>query len=153
MKCIIKIATIFENFKIMIRPKRRHYRKPHRSYLKRPTYHRNYISFGDFRIQSIIPCWITSRQIESGRRVLTRYVRRIGTLWIRIFPEKSITLRPIETRIGSGKGTVEYWVAFVCPGNIIFEIYGISEIIARQAIQIASSKFPTKIRFIRKKYF
>jgi large subunit ribosomal protein L16 len=152
MKCIIKIVTIFENFKIMIRPKRTRYRKPHRGRLKGPAYHGNYISFGDFGIQNITPCWITSRQIESGRRVLTRYVRRIGTLWIRIFPQKPITLRPAETRIGSGKGTLEYWVAFVRPGNIIFEIYGISETIARQAIQIASSKFPTKVRFIRKKH-
>jgi large subunit ribosomal protein L16 len=110
----------------------------------------NLVSFGDYGIQSKQPAWITSRQIESGRRVLTRYVRRTGKLWIRIFPDKVITKRPAETRIGSGKGAPEYWVAVVYVGTILFELCGISESTARQAIKITASKIPVKVQFVKK---
>ena len=134
----------------MLNPKRKIYRKPYRSYLKSIAYYGNNISFGEYGIQNIKTCWITARQIESSRRVLTRYVRRVGKLWIRIFPEKTITKRPAETRIGSGKGIIDYWVAVVNSGTIIFEIQGIPNIFARKAISIAASKLPTKIRFLVK---
>jgi large subunit ribosomal protein L16 len=110
----------------------------------------NTIAFGDFALQALEPSWITARQIESGRRVLTRYVRRNGKLWIRIFPDKPITMRPAETRMGSGKGAPEYWVAVVKPGKIIYEIRGISENLARKALGIAAYKMPVKTQFILK---
>lgn len=108
------------------------------------------MSFGSYGLQSIQFAWITSRQIEAGRRVLTRYVRRNGKLWIRIFPDKIITKRAPETRIGSGKGRPEYWVAVVRPGIIIFELDGIAINIARQAMRITSSKLPVKVKFVTK---
>jgi large subunit ribosomal protein L16 len=107
------------------------------------------VSFGDYGLQSSQSGWITARQIESGRRVLTRYVRRNGKLWIRIFPDNPVTRRPAETRIGSGKGAIEYWVAVVRSGVVIFEMCGVSEIVARQAMRITSSKLPVKTRFIK----
>jgi len=134
----------------MLSPKRKTYRKPHRGRLKGIAYRGNNISFGEYGIQNIKTCWITARQIESSRRVLTRYVRRVGKLWIRIFPEKAITKRPAETRIGSGKGVIDYWVAVVNPGTVIFEIQGIPNTLARKAISIAASKLPTKVRFLTK---
>jgi large subunit ribosomal protein L16 len=97
------------------------------------------------------PCWITSRQIESGRRVLTRYVKRGGKLWIRIFPDKPVTMRAAGSRMGSGKGAPSYWVAVVKPGKIIYEITGLTEIIARQAMRIAAYKMPVKTKFLTKK--
>lgn len=134
----------------MICPKNTKYRKPHRGRLTGQASCGNLVSFGDFGLQVLQLAWITSRQIESGRRVLTRYVRRGGKLWIRIFPNKVITRHPAETRIGSGKGGPEYWVAVVRPGTIVFELFGINENIARQAINVASSKLPVKARFIKK---
>jgi large subunit ribosomal protein L16 len=134
----------------MLSPKRTKYRKPHRGRRKGQSSCRNLVSFGDYGLQTIKPAWITSRQIESSRRVLTRYVRRIGKLWIRIFPDKAITKRPAETRIGSGKGNLEYWVSMVYPGIILFELYGIPETLARQAMSIAASKLPTKVQFVVK---
>jgi large subunit ribosomal protein L16 len=134
----------------MLSPKRTKYRKPHRGCLRGRVFSGNLVSFGDYGIQAIQPRWITSRQIEARRRILTRYVRRGGKLWIRIFPDKVVTQRPVETRIGSGKGNPEYWVAVVRPGMILFEIRGISRVIVRQAIEIASSKLPTKVQFVIK---
>jgi large subunit ribosomal protein L16 len=134
----------------MLSPKRTKYRKPYRGRLSGKASRRNLVSFGDYGLQAIQPSWITSRQIEARRRVLTRYVRRRGKLWIRIFPDKTITRRAAETRIGSGKGNPDYWVAVVKPGTILFEIRGISEISARQAMRIASSKLPTKAQFVLK---
>jgi large subunit ribosomal protein L16 len=128
----------------MLSPKRTKYRKPHRGNLKGKSLCGNVVSFGDYGLQSIQSAWITSRQIESGRRVLVRYIRRGGKLWIRIFPDKIITKRPRETRIGSGKGRIRYWVAVVSQGTIIFELNGISITIARQAI------LPIKTKFILK---
>lgn len=108
----------------------------------------NEINFGDFALQALEPAWITSRQIEASRRAITRYVRRGGKIWIRIFPDKPVTLRPAETRMGSGKGNPEYWVAVVKPGRILFEIAGVSEQTAREAMRLASYKLPIKTKFI-----
>nr|UZA61457.1 ribosomal protein L16 [Hyalogonium fusiforme] len=132
----------------MLSPKRTKYRKHHRGSLKGKANRGNTIAFGDFALQALEPCWITSRQIESGRRVLTRYVRRGGKLWIRIFPDKPVTMRPAGTRMGSGKGAPEYWVAVVQPGKIIYELKGVSEVIARQALRIAAYKMPVKTKFL-----
>jgi len=108
----------------------------------------NVINFGDFGLQALEPHWITSRQIESGRRAMTRYIRRGGKIWIRIFPDKPVTMRPAETRMGSGKGNPEYWVAVVKPGRIIYEIAGVPEATAREAMRLASHKFPIKTKFV-----
>ena len=134
----------------MLSPKRTKYRKHHRGNLKGKATRGNTISFGEFGLQALEPCWITSRQIESGRRVLTRYVRRGGKLWIRIFPDKPVTMRAAGSRMGSGKGNPEYWVAVVHPGKILYEIKGLTETIARQALRIASYKMPIKTKFITK---
>ena len=136
----------------MLVPKRTKYRKPHRGRLNGCASCRNVISFGDFGLRAMQRKWITSRQIESRRRVLTRYVRRGGKLWIRVFPDNSVTIRPAETRIGSGKGSPEYWVAVVRPGVLLFELRGLSEDLARQAIRIAASKLPIKVKFALKLY-
>lgn len=132
----------------MLSPKRTKYRRHHRGNLKGKATRGNKIAFGDFALQALEPCWVTSRQIESGRRVLTRYVRRSGKLWIRIFPDKPVTMRPAGTRMGSGKGAPEYWVAVVHPGRILYEMKGIPESIARQALRIAAYKMPLKTKFI-----
>jgi large subunit ribosomal protein L16 len=134
----------------MLSPKRTKFRRHHRGNLKGKATRGNKISFGDFGLQALEPCWITSRQIESGRRVLTRYVKRTGKLWIRIFPDKPVTIKPAGTRMGSGKGSPEYWVAVVHPGRILYEINGVSEAIARQALKTTSYKMPVKTKFLMK---
>lgn len=106
------------------------------------------LNFGDFGLQALEPSWITSRQIEASRRAMTRYIRRGGKIWIRIFPDKPITMRPAETRMGSGKGAPEFWVAVVKPGRIMFEIAGVTEEIAREAMRLAAFKLPIKTKFI-----
>lgn len=132
----------------MLSPKRTKFRRPHRGNFKGTATRGNKISFGDYALQALEPCWLTSRQIEAGRRVMTRYVRRTGKLWIRIFPDKPITLRAAESRMGAGKGTPEYWVAVVKPGKILYEISGVPESIARGAMKIACYKMPVKTRVI-----
>ena len=132
----------------MLSPKRTKFRKQHRGRMKGKAHRGNTIAFGDFALQALEPCWITSRQIESGRRAMTRYARRGGKLWIRIFPDKSITMRPAETRMGSGKGSPEYWVSVVKPGRILYEISGIPETIAKAAMRIAAYKMPIRTQFI-----
>jgi large subunit ribosomal protein L16 len=112
------------------------------------AYRGNTLNFGDYALQAIEPCWITSRQIEAARRAITRYVRRGGKIWIRIFPDKPVTMRPAETRMGSGKGNPEFWVAVVKPGRIMFEIAGIPEATAREAMRLAAQKLPIKTKFI-----
>ena len=133
----------------MLSPKRTKFRKPHRGHLRGKASRGNKIVFGEFGLQALEPCWITSRQIEAGRRVLTRYVRRGGKLWIRIFPDKAVTMRPAGSRMGSGKGAPDYWVAVVHPGKILYEVKGISETLARQALRIAAYKMPVKTKFLR----
>lgn len=108
----------------------------------------NSLNFGDFALQALEPSWITSRQIEASRRAMTRYIRRGGKIWIRIFPDKPVTMRPAETRMGSGKGNPEYWVAVVKPGRVLFEIAGVPEATAREAMRLASYKLPIKTKFI-----
>ena len=134
----------------MLSPKRTKFRKHHRGNLKGKATRGNTIAFGDFGLQALEPCWITSRQIESGRRVLTRYVKRGGKLWIRVFPDKPVTMRPAGTRMGSGKGAPEYWVAVVHPGRVLYEMKGIPETMARQALRIAAYKMPVKTKFLAK---
>lgn len=135
----------------MLSPKRIKYRKHHRGRMKGIANRGNKIAFGDFALQALEPCWITSRQIEAGRRAMSRYARRGGKLWIRIFPDKPITMRAAETRMGSGKGSLEYWVAVVKPGKILYELKGVSEPIARVAMKIAAYKLPISTKFIIKK--
>lgn len=106
------------------------------------------LNFGDFALQAIEPCWITSRQIEAARRAMVRYIRRGGKIWIRIFPDKPVTMRPAETRMGSGKGSPEFWVAVVKPGMVMFELAGIAEPVAREAMRLAAQKLPIKTKFI-----
>lgn len=132
----------------MLSPRRTKFRKQHRGRMTGNAYRGNSINFGDFGLQAIEPCWITSRQIEAARRAITRYVRRGGKIWIRIFPDKPVTQRPAETRMGSGKGNPEYWVAVVKPGRIMFEIAGIPEATAREAMRLAAQKLPIKTKFI-----
>nr|YP_010230349.1 ribosomal protein L16 [Orostachys japonica]QST20383.1 ribosomal protein L16 [Orostachys japonica]UZN44264.1 ribosomal protein L16 [Orostachys japonica var. polycephala] len=132
----------------MLSPKRTRFRKQHRGRLKGIAYRGNSLCFGKYALQALEPTWITSRQIEAGRRAMTRNVRRGGKIWVRIFPDKPVTVRPAETRMGSGKGSPEYWVAVVKPGRILYEIGGVAENVARKAIQIAASKMPIQTQFI-----
>jgi large subunit ribosomal protein L16 len=108
----------------------------------------NKLQFGHYGLQALEPTWITSRQIEATRRTITRYTKRGGKLWINIFPDKPITARAAESRMGSGKGALDYWVAVVKPGTILFELSGVSPIIAKEALKIASSKLPIKVKFV-----
>lgn len=134
----------------MLSPKRTKFRKQQRGRMKGQATRGNTISFGDFALQALEPAWINSRQIEAARRAMTRYLRRGGKIWIRIFPDKPVTMRPAETRMGSGKGAPEYWVAVVKPGRIMFEIGGVPEDVAKEAIRLASFKLPIKTKFITK---
>jgi large subunit ribosomal protein L16 len=113
----------------------------------------NTISYGDFAIQALEPGWITSNQIEAARIAMTRYIKRGGKVWIKIFPDKPVTQKPAETRMGSGKGSPEYWVAVVKPGRIMFEIAGVSEELAREAMRLAMHKLPIKTKFVTRKDF
>nr|YP_010012083.1 ribosomal protein L16 [Jeffersonia diphylla]QOI12497.1 ribosomal protein L16 [Jeffersonia diphylla] len=132
----------------MLSPKRTKFRKQHRGRMRGISYRGNHICFGRYALQALEPAWITSRQIEAGRRAMARYARRGGKIWVRIFPDKPVTVRPTETRMGSGKGSPEYWVSVVKPGRILYEVGGVSEIVAREAISIAASKMPIRTQFI-----
>lgn len=132
----------------MLMPKRYKYRKQMRGRLKGKAGRGNTIAFGDYALQATEPCWMTSRQIESARRAVMRYVKRGGKFWIRIFPDKPITQRAAETRMGKGKGNVEYYAAVIKPGRILFEISGVPESVAREAMRLASHKLPIKTHFL-----
>jgi large subunit ribosomal protein L16 len=132
----------------MLSPRRTKFRKQQRGRMNGLATRGNDLNFGEFGLQATEPCWITARQIEAGRRAMTRYIRRGGKIWIRIFPDKPVTQRAAETRMGSGKGSPEYWVAVVKPGRILFEISGVTEEIAREAMRLASNKLPIKTKFI-----
>nr|YP_009663762.1 ribosomal protein L16 [Cuscuta erosa]YP_009663795.1 ribosomal protein L16 [Cuscuta boldinghii]QCW07683.1 ribosomal protein L16 [Cuscuta erosa]QCW07727.1 ribosomal protein L16 [Cuscuta boldinghii] len=132
----------------MLSPKRTRFRKQHRGRMKGISSRGNHICFGKYALQALEPTWITSRQIEAGRRAMTRNARRGGKIWVRIFPDKPVTVRPAETRMGSGKGSPEFWVAVVKPGQIIYEIDGVTKTVARRAVTIAASKMPIKTQFI-----
>ncbi|MCT7949204.1 50S ribosomal protein L16 [Ancylothrix sp. C2] len=132
----------------MLSPKRTKFRKQQRGRMTGIATRGSNINFGEFALQALEPCWITSRQIEASRRAMTRYIRRGGKIWIRIFPDKPVTMRAAETRMGSGKGSPEFWVAVVKPGRVLFEIGGVSEEIAREAMRLAAYKLPIKTKFI-----
>nr|YP_009402731.1 50S ribosomal protein L16 [Compsopogon caeruleus]ARX96084.1 50S ribosomal protein L16 [Compsopogon caeruleus] len=132
----------------MLSPKRTKFRKQQRGRLKGKATKGNTVSFGDYALQALEPVWLSARQIEATRRTITRYVRRGGKLWIRIFPDKPVTARAAETRMGAGKGTPEYWVAVIKPGHIIFEISGVTEKLAMEAMKKASYKLPIKTKFV-----
>ena len=135
----------------MLMPKRVKYRKAHRGRMKGRASRGAEISFGEYGLQALEPCWMTSRQIESARRAIVRFVRRGGKIWIRIFPDKPVTAKPAETRMGSGKGNVDHWVAVIKPGRVLFEIGGIPEESARDAMRLASHKLPIKTQFVAKR--
>lgn len=132
----------------MLMPKRTKYRKQHRGRMRGKAGRGNNLSFGEFGLQALEPCWMTSRQIEAARRAIVRYVKRGGKLWIRIFPDKPVTAKPAETRMGAGKGAVDHYVAVVKPGRMIFEISGVEEESAREAMRLAAHKLPIKTRFV-----
>lgn len=134
----------------MLLPKRVKYRRVHRGRLKGKASRGNKVTYGDFGLQALEPAWITSNQIESARIAMTRYIKRGGQVWIKIFPDKPITEKPAETRMGSGKGSPEYWVAVVKPGRVLFEIKGVSEETAREAMRLAMHKLPVKTKFVTK---
>lgn len=134
----------------MLSPKRTKYRKYHRGRMRGKKTRGNEICFGNFALQALEPTWITSRQIEAARRTITRYTKRGASLWIRIFPDKTVTARAAESRMGSGKGAVDYWVAVVKPGTILFEIGAVPEDVAKAALNLASYKLPIKTKFIIK---
>nr|YP_010154024.1 50S ribosomal protein L16 [Corydalis adunca]YP_010475709.1 ribosomal protein L16 [Corydalis stricta]QQW51857.1 50S ribosomal protein L16 [Corydalis adunca]UVH69996.1 ribosomal protein L16 [Corydalis stricta] len=132
----------------MLSPKRTRFRKQHRGRMRGVSSRGNRICFGRYALQALEPAWITSRQIEAGRRAMTRYARRGGKVWVRIFPDKPVTIRPTETRMGSGKGSPEYWISVVKPGRILYEMVGVSEKVAREAVSIAASKMPIRTQFL-----
>ena len=134
----------------MLLPKRVKYRRVHRGRLKGKAYRGNQVTYGDYGLQALEPAWITSNQIESARIAMTRYIKRGGQVWIKIFPDKPITEKPAETRMGSGKGSPEYWVAVVKPGRVLFEIKGVPEETAREAMRLAMHKLPIKCKFVTK---
>ena len=134
----------------MLLPKRVKYRRVHRGRLTGKATRGNVVNYGDFGLQALEPAWITSNQIEAARIAMTRYIKRGGQVWIKIFPDKPITEKPAETRMGSGKGSPEYWVAVVKPGRVMFEIAGVSEEVAREALRLASHKLPVKCKIVAK---
>ena len=134
----------------MLLPKRVKRRKVQRGRLKGAAHKGNKVSYGDFGLVALEPSWITSRQIEAARIAMTRYIKRGGQVWIKIFPDKPITQKPAETRMGSGKGSPEYWVAVVKPGRVMFEIKGVDEEVAREAMRLAANKLPIKCKFVTK---
>jgi len=134
----------------MLMPKRVKRRKVFRGRMKGKAMRGNFLAYGDYGLQAQEPCWVTSQQIEAARIALTRYTKRGGQVWIKIFPDKPVTAKPAETRMGSGKGAPEYWVAVVKPGRVLFEIKGVPEETAREALRLASHKLPLKTKFIMK---
>ena len=134
----------------MLLPKRVKYRKQMRGRMTGKASRGTVVNYGDYGLQALEPAWITSRQIEAARVAMTRYTKRGGKVWIKIFPDKPITEKPAETRMGSGKGSPEYWVAVVKPGRVMFEIAGVSEETAREALRLASHKLPVKCKIVKK---
>ncbi len=134
----------------MLMPKRVKYRRVQRGRMKGKATRGNTVTYGEFGLQATEPGWITSNQIEAARIAMTRYTKRGGQVWIKIFPDKPVTAKPAETRMGSGKGSPEYWVAVVKPGRVMFEIAGVSEEVAREALRLASHKLPIKTKIVVK---
>ena len=135
----------------MLQPKRVKYRNKQRGRRKGIAVAGSTVNFGEYGLKAVGPAWVTSRQIEAARRVITRYTRRGGKLWIRIFPDKSVTARAAETRMGSGKGAVDHWVAVVKPGRVLFEMAGVTESEAREALQLASAKLPVATKIVARR--
>ncbi len=134
----------------MLMPKRVKYRKQMRGRMCGRANRGAEVSFGEYGLQALEPCWMTSRQIEAARRAIVRYIRRGGKVWIRIFPDKPVTAKPAETRMGSGKGAVDHWVAVIKPGRVLFEIGGIPEDLAKEAMRLAGHKLSIKTQFVRR---
>ncbi len=134
----------------MLAPKRVRYRRQQRGRMKGKAYKGSTLSFGDYGLQALEPAWITSQQIEAARVAITRHVKRGGKVWIRIFPDKPVTKKPAETRMGKGKGSPEYWVAVIKPGRVLYELSGVAPNVAKEALRLASMKLPIKTRFLSK---
>ena len=134
----------------MLLPKRVKYRRVHRGRMKGKATRGNFVSYGEYGLMATEPSWITSNQIEAARIAMTRYTKRGGKVWIKIFPDKPVTAKPAETRMGSGKGALEYWVAVVKPGRVMFEISGVAEETAREALRLATHKLPCKCKIVSK---
>jgi large subunit ribosomal protein L16 len=134
----------------MLMPKRVKYRKQMRGRMKGKASRGANVAFGDYGLQALEPCWMTSRQIEAARRAVVRYIRRGGKVWIRVFPDKPVTAKAAETRMGSGKGAVDHWVAVIKPGRILFEMTGVPEEDAKEALRLAAHKLPIKTQFVRR---
>ncbi|MDR5683999.1 MAG: 50S ribosomal protein L16 [Armatimonadota bacterium] len=134
----------------MLMPKRVKYRKQHRGRRKGLALRGSTVAFGEYGLRAMSPAWMTSAQIEAARRTITRYIKRGGKLWIRVFPDKPVTKKPAETRMGSGKGNPEFWVAVVKPGRVLFELAGVSENVAREAMLLAAHKLPVKVQFVKR---
>ena len=132
----------------MLMPKRVKYRRVHRGRMTGKALRGNSISYGDYAIQALEPCWMTANQIEYARSAMTRYIKRGGKIWIKVFPDKPVTKKPAEVRMGSGKGAPEYWVAVVKPGRVLFEMSGVPVDVAREAMRLAAHKLPVKTKFI-----
>ena len=135
---------------MLLAPSRQKYRKQHRGRMRGEAQRGSTIAFGEFALQSLEPCWLAARQIEAARIAMTRYIKRGGKVWIRVFPDKPVTSNPAETRMGSGKGAPDHWVAVVKPGRILFEIGGIREEVAKEAMRLAAQKLPIQTRFLVK---
>ncbi len=133
----------------MLMPKRVKYRRQHRGRMKGKASRGNFVAYGQYGLQALEPSWITANQIEAARIAINRYLRRGGTVWIKVFPDKSVSKKPAETRMGSGKGSPEYWVAVVKPGRVLFELAGIPEKTAREAFRLAMHKLPIKCKFVK----
>jgi large subunit ribosomal protein L16 len=134
----------------MLMPKRVKYRKQMRGRMRGQANRGAVVQFGDFGLQATEPVWLTSRQIEAARRAMVRYIKRRGKIWIRVFPDKPVTQKPAETRMGKGKGSVEYWVAVIKPGRVLFEMSGVEEELAREALRLAGNKLPCKSKFVKR---
>ncbi len=134
----------------MLQPKRTKYRKQHKGRNRGLAQRGSKVSFGEYGLKAVGRCRLTARQIEAARRAMTRHVKRGGKIWIRVFPDKPITKKPLEVRMGKGKGNVEYWVALIQPGRVLYEMEGVSETIAREAFELAAAKLPVKTVFVKR---
>ncbi len=134
----------------MLMPKKVKFRKMQKGNMNGKAYNGSEVSFGEFGLKALEPGWVTSRQIEAARIAITRHVKRGGKVWIRVFPDKPITKKPAETRMGKGKGAPEYWVAVVKPGRILYEISGVTEVLAKEALRLASHKLPISTKFVKR---
>ena len=134
----------------MLMPKRVKYRRQHRGRMKGKAKKGNQLAYGEYGLQSLEATWMTANQIEAARRAMTRYIKRGGQIWINVFPDKPVSKKPAEVRMGSGKGAPEYWVAVIKPGRVLFEMSGVSEEVAREAMRLAAQKLPVKTKFIKR---